>query len=240
MQKLYAMVLNSLADRVFTAARVRLMLESLARQAKESGKEQQRQLETLNRELAAVTLGMERLYEGVEQGVLKLDDTLRQRTDQLQAQRQAILTTSPGSRPRPRCPHTSCSRSTSTRSPGWYAQSSQRLSPRAALAFEWIAPAAGWLLPPARSLLRAAGDEPRGEGRHRKYPGSHPRSALRLRNRVSQRPTSDDYLLRPKIPGCRGPGTTRGACRYFTAAILSRIPGAQDFASSEARYTFCA
>jgi site-specific DNA recombinase len=38
------------------------------------------------------TRGMERLYEGIEQGVLKLDDTLRQRTDKLQAQRQAILT----------------------------------------------------------------------------------------------------------------------------------------------------
>ena len=35
---------------------------------------------------------MERLYAGVEKGVLKLDDTLRQRTDKLQAQRQAILT----------------------------------------------------------------------------------------------------------------------------------------------------
>jgi hypothetical protein len=92
MQKLDTLVLNSLADRVFTAARVRLMLEALARQAKDSGTQQQRQLETLNRELVAVTLGMERLYEGIEQGVLKLDDTLRQRTDKLQAQRQAILT----------------------------------------------------------------------------------------------------------------------------------------------------
>jgi hypothetical protein len=92
MQELDALVLNSLADRVFTAARVRLMLEALARHAKESDKQQRRQLETLNRELAAVTQGMERLYEGVEQGVLKLDDTLRQRTDKLQAQRQAILT----------------------------------------------------------------------------------------------------------------------------------------------------
>ena len=44
MQKLDALVLNSLADRVFTAARVRLMLEALARQAKDSGKQQQRQL----------------------------------------------------------------------------------------------------------------------------------------------------------------------------------------------------
>lgn len=92
MQKLDALVLNSLADRVFTAARLRLMFESVAQQAKDSGKQQQRQLETLNRELAAVTRGMERLYEGIEQGVLKLDDTLRQRTDKLQAQRQAILT----------------------------------------------------------------------------------------------------------------------------------------------------
>ena len=81
MQKLDALVLNSLADRVFTAARVRLMLEALARHAKESGKQQQRQLATLNQELAAVTRGMERLYEGIEKGVLKLDDTLRQRTD---------------------------------------------------------------------------------------------------------------------------------------------------------------
>ena len=35
---------------------------------------------------------MERLYEGIEKGVIKLDDTLRQRTATLQAQRQAILT----------------------------------------------------------------------------------------------------------------------------------------------------
>ena len=35
MQKLDAMVRNSLADRVFTAARVRLMLEALARQTKD-------------------------------------------------------------------------------------------------------------------------------------------------------------------------------------------------------------
>lgn len=79
MQEPDALVLNSLADRVFTAARVQLKLESLARQAKESGKQQHRQLETLNRELATVTRGMERLSEGVEQGVLKLDDTLRPR-----------------------------------------------------------------------------------------------------------------------------------------------------------------
>ena len=91
MQKLDELVLNSLADRVFTAARVKLMLESLARSAKESHRQQHRQVEVLKRELTAVTGGMERLYEGIESGVIKLDDVLRDRTDKLQARRQAIL-----------------------------------------------------------------------------------------------------------------------------------------------------
>lgn len=91
MQKLDDLVLNSLADRVFTAARVKLMLESLARSAKESHRQQYRQIEVLKRELAAITGGMGRLYEGIETGVIKLDDVLRDRTDKLQAKRQAIL-----------------------------------------------------------------------------------------------------------------------------------------------------
>lgn len=92
MQKLDDLVLTSLADRVFTANRVRVMLESLARHIKDSSREQHRQLDVLNRDLVAVTRGMERLYEGIEKGLIKLDDTLRNRTDRLQAQRQAILT----------------------------------------------------------------------------------------------------------------------------------------------------
>ncbi len=92
MQKLDDLVLNSLADRVFTATRVKLMLESLARSVKDAHRQQQRQIELLNRELTAVTGGMGRLYEGIETGVIKLDDVLRDRTDKLQAKRQAILT----------------------------------------------------------------------------------------------------------------------------------------------------
>jgi cell division protein FtsB len=91
MQELDALVLHSLADRVSTEARVWLMLETLARQAKASGREQRRQLATLKQERAALTRGVERLHEGIEKGVIKLDDTLRQRTDKLQAQRKAIL-----------------------------------------------------------------------------------------------------------------------------------------------------
>jgi hypothetical protein len=92
MQKLDDLVLGSLVDRVFTGARVKLMLESLARRARDKHRHEHRQIEALNRELAAVTGGMGRLYEGIEKGLIKLDDTLRERTDQLQTQREAILT----------------------------------------------------------------------------------------------------------------------------------------------------
>ena len=71
MQKLDDLVLNSLADRVFTAARVKLMLESLARNVKESHRQQHRQVEVLKRELTTVTGGMKRLYEGIEAGLIK-------------------------------------------------------------------------------------------------------------------------------------------------------------------------
>ncbi len=91
MQKLDGLVLNSPADRVFTATRVKLVLESLARNVKDSHRQQHRQVEALKRELTAVTGGMERLYEGIETGMIKLDDVLRDRTDKLQAKRQAII-----------------------------------------------------------------------------------------------------------------------------------------------------
>ena len=58
----------------------------------ESHRHQHRQIEVLKWELTAVTSSMGRLYEGIETGVIKLDDLLRDRTDKLQARRQEILT----------------------------------------------------------------------------------------------------------------------------------------------------
>ena len=62
------------------------------RQLKESVKEQQWQRAPLRRELAAVTGGLGRFYEGIEMGIIKRSDTLRERSDQLQTQRRAVLT----------------------------------------------------------------------------------------------------------------------------------------------------
>ena len=92
MQKLDDIVLTSLADRVFTVARVKVMLEALARHVKENRSEQDRQLQALTKDLAELNRGTERLYEGIEKGLLKLDDTLRDRTHKLQVRRQDILT----------------------------------------------------------------------------------------------------------------------------------------------------
>ena len=61
------------------------MLETLARRAKDRYRDERQKVESLNRELAGVTAGIGRLYEGIEKGLIKLDDTLRERTDTLQA-----------------------------------------------------------------------------------------------------------------------------------------------------------
>ena len=91
-EKLDHLVLTSLADRVFTAARVKVMLENLARRMRDDRKDQQRELAGLNHELAEITRRIERLYESIEKGVIRIDDTLRDRTEQLQQTRQTILT----------------------------------------------------------------------------------------------------------------------------------------------------
>ena len=84
---------------------------------------------------------------------------------------------------------------------------------------------------------------------------SKPATTFSARRRIQPTTSYDahDGLLpssaRAGGPGdrraCRGllrgrAGPARGTPRYLTAVILSSIPGAQLFASSEARYTFCA
>jgi DNA invertase Pin-like site-specific DNA recombinase len=86
------LVLSSLADRVFTASRVRAMLDSLrtrlgASQATHDGK-----LKRLTKELDSLQHRSTQLYEAVEKGLLPMDSTLTERANKLQAQRQGLLT----------------------------------------------------------------------------------------------------------------------------------------------------
>ena len=85
------LVLEALADKVFTPRRVGSMLKGLMERMKKSRGGQTEKLKRLNRELDEVQKGTDRLYEAVEKGLLPLDSTLTERAHKLKARREAIL-----------------------------------------------------------------------------------------------------------------------------------------------------
>ena len=87
-------VLTMLADKVFTARRVEIMLRELRRRLRQARSAENEQLQQLTRELKDVDVGIARLYEAVEKGLLPLDTTLQERSQKLQARRQDILVAS--------------------------------------------------------------------------------------------------------------------------------------------------
>jgi len=91
MQKLDDTVLFSLADKVFTADRVRTMMEEMRRRHQSSQADQSARLKPLQKEMETLKQSSERLFEAVEKGYLPMDETLQQRSHKLQARRQDIL-----------------------------------------------------------------------------------------------------------------------------------------------------
>jgi site-specific DNA recombinase len=91
-EKLDSLVLNSLADRVFTPLRVGQMIREVqSRLFKSKGKHEE-ELAKLNRRLDEIKKATERLYDAVERGLLPPDSSLQERAHKLSAERQAILT----------------------------------------------------------------------------------------------------------------------------------------------------
>ncbi len=86
------LVLSSLADRVFTAPRVRSMVERLRKRLSHLQASQGSKVKQLTKELDLVQQRGQQLYEAVEKGLLPTDSTLTERANKLQAQRQALLT----------------------------------------------------------------------------------------------------------------------------------------------------
>ena len=86
------LVLSSLADRVFTPTRVKVMLEGLRKRLKLSQVDQDGRLKQLTKEVDSLHQRSNQLYEAVEKGLLPMDATLTERANKLQAQRQALLT----------------------------------------------------------------------------------------------------------------------------------------------------
>ena len=86
------LVLSSLADRVFTASRVRTILEGLRKRLSQSQASHESRVKQLTKELTSVQQRSQKLYEAVEKGLLPMDSSLSERANKLQAQRQALLT----------------------------------------------------------------------------------------------------------------------------------------------------
>lgn len=91
MDKLDSMVLNTLADKVFSVSRVKIMLAEFKKQLKAAQENEGQELKGLKRELGELQTATNRLFEAVEKGLLPLDATLQQRSHKLQARRQEIL-----------------------------------------------------------------------------------------------------------------------------------------------------
>ena len=84
-------MLTALAKRVFTPQRVKLMLQELIKRRRAARTVEDTRLLVLRKELDKATKSLTRLYEAVEQGLLPMDDTLRNRAQKHQAQRNEAL-----------------------------------------------------------------------------------------------------------------------------------------------------
>ena len=98
MEKLDGLILEAVANRVFTPERVEVMMKELQHNLKNSRTDHDDQLKKLMKELDAVKQQRERLYEAVEKGLFPLDSTLQERVHKLQTRRQEILTEMAGLR----------------------------------------------------------------------------------------------------------------------------------------------
>ena len=90
MEKLDQLILDAMAEKVFTPERVALMLKEFRDRLKSSRDKHDDALYQLKKELDAVQQATERLYEAVEQG-LPFNDSLKERVHKHQARRQDIL-----------------------------------------------------------------------------------------------------------------------------------------------------
>ena len=98
------LVLERLADRVFTVPRVAAMLNALSRRLKEHRTADDQRLHEVQQALTTTETGLQRLYEAVEQGILPLDQTLSARVEALKRQRETLLSEMAGLRQQRRTP----------------------------------------------------------------------------------------------------------------------------------------
>lgn len=91
MERLDDLILQTVAERIFTPERVTAMMKDLRDRLKKARSQESDKIRELSRELEEITQRTERLYEAVEKGFLPMDATLQERAHRHQARRQEIL-----------------------------------------------------------------------------------------------------------------------------------------------------
>lgn len=91
MEKLDAIILKTLAERVFTAERVESMLQEIKKRLQSEREDHSEELKELSRELEEIKKRTDNLYEAVEKEKLPLDESLKERVRGHQARRQEII-----------------------------------------------------------------------------------------------------------------------------------------------------
>ena len=91
MEKLDNLILQTLAERVFTPERVELMMKELQANLKHAHTDQHEQMGKLAKEIDDIKRQADKLYEAVENGFLPLNASLQERVHKHDARRQEIL-----------------------------------------------------------------------------------------------------------------------------------------------------
>jgi site-specific DNA recombinase len=92
METLDRLVLQTMADKVFTYERVEKMVEGLKVNLKKASPDHDEDIRRLTKELEDTRQQTERLYEAVEKGLFTLNESLHERVHRHEARRQEILT----------------------------------------------------------------------------------------------------------------------------------------------------
>jgi site-specific DNA recombinase len=91
MEKMDALVLNQLAEKVFAPARLQSMMTELRKRLRNAKDAQQQRIDELNRQLKQTEERQQRLLEAIETGVIELDEVTQRRAQQLKSSREALL-----------------------------------------------------------------------------------------------------------------------------------------------------
>jgi site-specific DNA recombinase len=98
MAKLDQLILQSVSEKVFTPDRVAVMLNEFRTNLQKTRSKHDDTLRQLKKELDAIQQATDRLFEAVEQGMLPVGQTLRERAHKHQTRRQEVLTEMAGLR----------------------------------------------------------------------------------------------------------------------------------------------